>query len=145
MKTVKTLTLLTICLASIALADDFKTVNGKEYKDATITRIEPDGIVLKYKSGVSKVYFTELPKEVQESFHYAPAKAAQFNAAERAAIAELNAKEQQDADAKAKAAKAQLEKARWEGQARQAAQAQAWEGYRVGPMQSIGGGGNLPQ
>src|SRR6476660_7960248 len=66
MKTVKTLTLLTICVASISLADDFTTVDGKEYKNATITRVEPDGVVLKHRSGISKVYFTELPKEVQE-------------------------------------------------------------------------------
>ena len=34
-----------------------------------MSRIEPDGIVLKHKSGISKVYFTELPKEVRERFH----------------------------------------------------------------------------
>ena len=45
-------------------------MNGKEYKDATITRVEGDGIVLKSKTGISKVYFVELPKEVQEKFHY---------------------------------------------------------------------------
>jgi hypothetical protein len=38
--------------ASLALADDFKTVNGKEYKDATATRVEPDGLVLRTKSGI---------------------------------------------------------------------------------------------
>jgi hypothetical protein len=58
--------------ASIALAEDFKTNNGKEYKDATVSRVEPDGVVLKTKSGILKVYFTELPKEVQERFHYVP-------------------------------------------------------------------------
>ena len=46
-----------------------------------MTRVEPDGILLKTKSGISKAYFTELPKELQERFHYDPAKAAQFNAA----------------------------------------------------------------
>jgi len=46
-----------------------------------VTRVEPDGILLKTKSGISKAYFTELPKELQERFHYDPAKAAQFNAA----------------------------------------------------------------
>ena len=55
-----------VCFASIALSDDFKTINGKEYKNATVTRVEPDGILLKTKSGISKVYFTELPKEVQD-------------------------------------------------------------------------------
>jgi hypothetical protein len=64
------LTILVALLASIALADDFKTINGKEYKNATVNRVEADGIVLKSKSGISKVYFVELPKEVQERFGY---------------------------------------------------------------------------
>ena len=58
---------------SIALAEDFKTINGKEYKDATVTRLEGDGIVLRTKTGISKIYFVELPKDVQEKFHYGPA------------------------------------------------------------------------
>jgi hypothetical protein len=62
--------------ASLLTAEDFKTINGKEYKDVTITRVEADGIVLKSKSGISKVYFAELPKEVQQRFHYNPANAA---------------------------------------------------------------------
>jgi len=57
--------------ASVALAEDFKTVSGKVYKDATVTRIEADGIELKTKTGISKVYFTELPQDVQERFHWA--------------------------------------------------------------------------
>jgi len=71
-----TLAILTALSASIALADDFKTINGKEYKDATVSRVESDGIMLKTKSGIAKVYFAELPKEVQERFHYNPAPAA---------------------------------------------------------------------
>ena len=67
------LVILAALCASLALAEDFKTVNGKEYKDATISRIEPDGLVLKTKSGISKVYFVELPKDLQERFHYASA------------------------------------------------------------------------
>jgi len=64
--------------SSIGLADDFKTIDGKEYKNVTVSRVEPDGLVLKSKSGISKVYFTELPKEVQERFHYNAQQAAQF-------------------------------------------------------------------
>ena len=59
--------------ASLALAEDFKTINGKEYKDATITRVEGDGIVLRTKTGISNVYFFELPQDVQKKFHYGPA------------------------------------------------------------------------
>jgi hypothetical protein len=76
--------------ASLALADDFKTNDGKEYKNATISRVEPDGIVLKTKSGISKVYFVELPKEVQERFHYDPEKAAAAQAAAVQQTQEMN-------------------------------------------------------
>jgi len=58
---------------SLALAEDFKTVSGKIYKDATIIHVEADGIVLRTKSGISKVYFAELPKDVQERFHHGSA------------------------------------------------------------------------
>jgi hypothetical protein len=65
-----TIAILAALAASLALAEDFKTINGKQYKDATINGVEPDGIVLKTKSGIIKVYFIELPKEVQDFFHY---------------------------------------------------------------------------
>ena len=62
--------------ASLALAEDFKTINGKEYKDATVTRVEGDGIVLRTKTGISKVYFVELPQDVQKRFRPTPAPSA---------------------------------------------------------------------
>lgn len=80
----KALPLLIFCVASVLLADDFKTTDGKEYKDATVTRVEPDGIVVKTKSGMSKVYFAELPKEVQERFHYDPQQAGTYSAEQAA-------------------------------------------------------------
>jgi len=43
----KVLTFLILCFTSAALAEDFKTVNGKEYKDATVTHADPDGIMVK--------------------------------------------------------------------------------------------------
>ena len=64
---------LLVLSVSFALGEDFKTVNGKEYKDATITRVEGDGIVIRSKTGISKIYFVELPKAVQEKFHYSQA------------------------------------------------------------------------
>jgi hypothetical protein len=62
------LAILALLSTSVALAEDFKTINGKEYKDATVIRVEADGIVLRTKSGIVKLYFSELPKEVQERF-----------------------------------------------------------------------------
>ena len=71
---------LILCFTTVAAADEFKLISGKEYKDATVTRVEPDGIVLKTKSGISKVYFVELPKDVQERFHYNAAIASAYSA-----------------------------------------------------------------
>jgi len=76
MKCWQTVVFLAALSSSLARAEDFKTIAGKEYKDVTVSRVEPDGIVLKTKSGISKVYFVELPKEIQERFHYNPEGAA---------------------------------------------------------------------
>jgi hypothetical protein len=102
------LTILAALLASIALAEHFQTINGKEYKNATVSRVEPDGIVLKTKSGITKVYFTELPKDVQERFHYDSAQAARFTAAQQetatqqtAALAEQQRQQEQQRRAEA--------------------------------------------
>jgi hypothetical protein len=63
--------ILAVLFASLALSEDFKTTNGKVYKDATVSRIEGDGIVLRTENGIFKVYFTELPQEIQKRFHWA--------------------------------------------------------------------------
>jgi hypothetical protein len=68
-----TIVILATLFASLALAEDFKTISGKIYKDATISHVEADGIVLRTKSGISKVYFVELPKDVQERFQHGSA------------------------------------------------------------------------
>lgn len=80
----KVLTFLILSFTSAVFSEDFQTLNGKEYKDATISRVEPDGIVLISKSGVSKVYFTDLPKDVQVRFGYDPAKATAYSAGQSA-------------------------------------------------------------
>lgn len=76
----KILALVILCFASVAVADDFRLANGREYKDATVTRVEPDGIVLRTNAGIAKVYFVELAKEDQEHFHYNPAAASAYSA-----------------------------------------------------------------
>src|SRR5215813_8547223 len=88
--------ILAVLCASLALADDFKTINGKEYKNATVSRVEPDGIVIKGKSGIVKLYFTELPTDVQERFHYDPQKGAEFTSR---TIEEIKLSQQQEIEA----------------------------------------------
>src|SRR5438874_12525224 len=82
--------LLFFLLALVAgglFAEDFKTIDGKEYKNVKVSRVEPDGILLVSSSGISKVYFTELPKEVQERFQYDAAQAAAYSAEQAASQA----------------------------------------------------------
>jgi thioredoxin 1 len=80
----KILPVLILCFVSMAAADDFKLLNGNEYKNATVSRVVPDGIVLVTSAGISKIYFVELPKEVRERFHYNAMKAAAYSAQEDA-------------------------------------------------------------
>jgi hypothetical protein len=71
------LTIFAICI-SIVSGDDFKLTNGTEYKNARISRVEPDGIVVITKTGIIKLFFVELPKDVQEKYHYDLKKAEGF-------------------------------------------------------------------
>ena len=113
----RVVTFLILCFTSAAFAEDFKTINGKEYKDATVTRVDPDGVVVKTKSGITKVYFTELPKEVQERFHYDSEKAASYSTEQGTNYTayqkqqEETQRQQQAADAKSKAALAEQQAA----------------------------------
>src|SRR5215813_3002324 len=81
--------------ASVALAEDFRTVNGKEYKNATVTRVEADGIIVRTAGGISKIYFVELPKDVADKW-LAPIRAAE-QAAEENRIKEQRAAEEKRA------------------------------------------------
>ena len=113
----KVLTFLILSFASAVLADDFTTLNGKEYKDATVTRTDPDGILVKTKSGITKLYFIELPKDVQERFHYQSEKAAAYSAEQAANYAayqkqqDETQRQQRVADAKVTAALAEQQAA----------------------------------
>src|SRR5437763_5632562 len=91
----KLLAFLILSFTSFALADDFKLIDRKEYKDAKVSRVEPDGIVLRTKWGISKIYFVELPKEVQERFHYDAGKAAAYSAEQSAAQEQLRKQQEE--------------------------------------------------
>lgn len=122
----KVLTLLILSFTAATSAEDFTTNNGKEYKDATVTRTEPDGIVVQTKSGVTKLYFAELPKDVQERFHYDSEKAASYSAEQAANYAAYQKQQEEirrqraDADAKNNAALATQQAATNRTQALQA-------------------------
>lgn len=77
----KTLALFLIfCFGSLAFADDFKTINGKEYKNVKVNRVEPDGIVIRFSGGIVKIPLAELSVELQRKYNYDPEAAKQFAA-----------------------------------------------------------------
>jgi hypothetical protein len=82
-----TLLLSLMILASYVHADDFKLNDGTEYKSATVSRVEPDGIIVIILTGVIKLYFTDLPNAVRQKYHYDPYAARRF-AGERPESAE---------------------------------------------------------
>src|SRR5207249_3708273 len=73
-----TLTALAVLSVSVSLGDDFKTTNGKEYKNAKLSRVEPDGIVIVFSGGIVKIAFSELSPEIQKNYGYDPTAAAEF-------------------------------------------------------------------
>ena len=105
---IKSLTFLSLSFISLALADDFKTLAGKEYKNATVSRIEPDGLVLTSKTGISKVYFTELPKDVQERFGYDSQKAGNYSAQQSAGFEQVRKQQEETSRQKAEASKGKI-------------------------------------
>jgi len=93
-----------------------KRLTAKEYKDATVTRVDPDGVVVKTKSGITKVYFIELPKEVQELFSYDSEKATSYSA-EQATNYTAYQKQQDETQRQQQAAEAKSKSALTEQQA----------------------------
>jgi hypothetical protein len=57
-------------IAAIASGDDLTTIDGKEYKQISVNRVEPDGIVITHSTGVAKILFTELSNDAQKRFGY---------------------------------------------------------------------------
>ena len=64
-----------LCISSVR-AEDLKTQSGRTYKNATITRVEADGLVITYKFGIVKVAFQNIAAESREAFN--PQKAAEL-------------------------------------------------------------------
>ena len=88
----KVLTLLILSLTSAAFSEDFKTTDGKEYKDVTVSNPDACGITVTDKKAglIVKLYFTQIPKEVQEQFHYDAKKCEEYSAAQAAQVDQEN-------------------------------------------------------
>jgi hypothetical protein len=80
-------------------ADDFQTRDGKkQFKGATVTRVEWDGISVTTDSGIEKIPFDNLPDETRAKYHLTAEKLAQYQKALRDAPAKQAAMQAQKAD-----------------------------------------------
>jgi len=67
--------------ATVALPDDFKTIDGKEYENVEVNRVEPDGIVvITFSCAIVKIPFNELSPEIKRKYGYNPQAAAAYSA-----------------------------------------------------------------
>jgi len=53
-------------------AEVFTTLDGEKYTEATLKRVEPDGVVIAYPDGIRKLKFQSLPPEVCAKYGYNP-------------------------------------------------------------------------
>ncbi|HWB59531.1 MAG TPA: hypothetical protein VG733_08565, partial [Chthoniobacteraceae bacterium] len=81
--------MLLLFFAGAGFADDITTTDGKTYKGVEITKTEPDGITIMSDSGVEKIPFTSLPKDLQAKYGYDPDKAAAYAAQDAATQSQL--------------------------------------------------------
>ena len=59
-------------------AEDFRTLDGKEYKNVSVCRVTPEGIEIMFSTGIKLLKFKNLPESVRKKYHYSPEKAAEY-------------------------------------------------------------------
>ncbi len=71
----KRIVCLIFLVSSCCFAGDLTTLDGKTYRNITVTRVEADGLVVTHAEGGCKIEFLNLPEDVRKKYSYDPAKA----------------------------------------------------------------------
>ncbi len=79
-------------VAATASARDLTTTAGVTYTNASLVRVEPDGITIKYDGGLTKLHPSQLPQELREKFHFNAKDAAQYAKKQAEAVQLANAR-----------------------------------------------------
>lgn len=87
-----TLVILVALMCARLSAENFTTIEGKKYERVTISRVEPDGLMVVTDSGIAKIPFVQLPADVQKKYGYNPKAAAEYSAALAKTAADAKAK-----------------------------------------------------
>jgi len=56
-------------------AEDWTTTDGKVYQEVSVIKVAPDAVTILHHDGGALVPLANLPPDIQERFHYDPAKA----------------------------------------------------------------------
>ncbi len=97
MKTALLLALTIALFPSALMADDIETLDGALYTNAKVTRIDPDGITIRWSAGIAKVPFESLSPELRDKYGYEPEKARQHKESLAAIASERRKMVQQQA------------------------------------------------
>ncbi len=76
--------------------DDLLLEDGTTLKEVTVLKVEPDGLRLAHKNGVSKVKYEDLPEMVRKEYSFDQEKATAFRIAQDTAREARNAAEQKE-------------------------------------------------
>ena len=74
----RTLIMVLCVSACCALAGNITNNAGKVYSDVQVVNTEPDGISISHRSGVTKLFFSELPHDIQKQYGYSATNAAAY-------------------------------------------------------------------
>ena len=66
---------LTAILSAFSRGEDLICTDGTIYREATVTQVENDALIIRYKKGVAVVLFVRLPPALRAKFDYDPIKA----------------------------------------------------------------------
>jgi hypothetical protein len=88
------LTVLLFLFPLIALGEDLRAKDGTIYRQAKVSEVAADGLIVSYEKGMAKIDFDQLPKALQDRYGYEPRKATRLRA-EQARIAQQTATENQ--------------------------------------------------
>jgi hypothetical protein len=75
MKVLLALVAIAIIAALPAKAEDWKTTDGKVYKDVQVIKVEDDAVTILFAEGGARVDLAKLSPELQKKFSYDPVKA----------------------------------------------------------------------
>jgi hypothetical protein len=92
MKHVVSFVLAILVAVTATNARDLTTTDGVTYTNASLIRVEPDGITIKYDGGLTKLHPSKLPQELREKFHFNATQAALYAQQQAAEVRAANAR-----------------------------------------------------